>query len=98
MSYNKTLTGNYLNFEKIESIKMREAAKIYLKNRLVTGDIAFGTARYYIRVLTRFFQSITKSEKSWNNLKELDRHHIEAYIEFLFEYANNKMCKVLGLC
>lgn len=32
LSYNKTLTGNYLNFEKIESIKMRESAKKYLKN------------------------------------------------------------------
>lgn len=90
LSYNKTLTGNSLNFEKIDSIKMREATKKYLKSRLITGDIAFGTSRFYIRILTRFFQSITKSEKTWNNLKELDRHHIEEYIEFLFEYANSK--------
>lgn len=27
LSYNKTLTGNSLNFEKIDSIKMREATK-----------------------------------------------------------------------
>lgn len=27
LSYNKTLTGHYLNFEKIDSIKMREATK-----------------------------------------------------------------------
>ena len=59
LSYNKTLTGNYLNFEKIESIKMRELAKIF-KNRLITGDIAFATARFYIRVLTRFFKIYLK--------------------------------------
>ncbi|HFD6072968.1 TPA: tyrosine-type recombinase/integrase [Staphylococcus aureus] len=90
LSYNKTLTGNYLNFEKIESIKMRELAKKYLKNRLITGDIAFATARFYIRVLTRFFQNISKNKETRNSLNELDRCHIEAYIEFLFEYAANK--------
>ncbi|MCG1741929.1 transposase, partial [Staphylococcus epidermidis] len=90
LSYNKTLTGNYLNFEKIESIKMRESAKKYLKKRLITGDIVFATARFYIRVLTRFFQNITKNEETRNSLNELDRCHIESYIEFLFEYAANK--------
>ena len=36
---------------------MRELAKIF-KNRLITGDIAFATARFYIRVLTRFSKYI----------------------------------------
>lgn len=93
LSYNKTLTGHYLNFEKIDSIKIREATKKYLKNRLLTGDIAFGTARYYIRILTRFFQSITEKEKTWSDLNKLDRYHIESYIDFLFKYANSKNVK-----
>ena len=69
---------------------MRESAKKYLKKRLITGDIVFATARFYIRVLTRFFQNITKNEETRNSLNELDRCHIESYIEFLFEYAANK--------
>ena len=60
---------------------------------MITGDIAFATARFYIRVLTRFFQNISKNKETRNSLNELDRCHIEAYIEFLFEYANSKMCK-----
>ncbi len=42
---------------------MRELAKKYLKNRLITGDIAFATARFYIRVLTRFFKIYLKIKK-----------------------------------
>lgn len=55
LSYNKILIGNYLNFEKIELIKMWELVKKYLKNCLIIGDIVFVIVRFYIRVLIRFF-------------------------------------------
>lgn len=74
---------------------MRELAKIF-KNRLITGDIAFATARFLYKSFDQVFQNISKNKETRNSLNELDRCHIEAYIEFLFEYANSKMCKVLG--
>ena len=62
LSYNKTLTGNYLNFEKLSQLKCEKQKNIF-KNRLITGDIAFATARFYIRVLTRFFKIYLKIKK-----------------------------------
>ena len=36
LTYNKTLTGNYLNFKSIGSFNIRNSVKRYLKQRLIT--------------------------------------------------------------
>ena len=54
LTYNKTLTGNYLNFKSIGSFNIRNSVKRYLKQRLITGNLNFATGRVYVRVLSRF--------------------------------------------
>lgn len=84
LTYNKTLTGNYLNFKKIASLNIRTSVKKYLKQRLLTGNMNFATGRMYVRVLTRFLNSIHNQEPNWNDLNKLERKHMEIYIDFIF--------------
>lgn len=44
----------------------------------------FATGRMYVRVLTRFLNSIHNQEPNWNDLNKLERKHMEIYIDFIF--------------
>lgn len=90
LAYNKTLTGNYLNFKSIGSFNIRNSVKRYLKQRLITGNLNFATGRVYVRVLSRFFNSVHNQEPNWNDLNNLERNHMEVYIDSIFKYAKSK--------
>ncbi|OFD79312.1 MULTISPECIES: tyrosine-type recombinase/integrase [Bacillus cereus group] len=89
--YSKSLTAHYLNFTKIEPLKIRESTKKYIKQRLMgRNDLSFATARIYVRALTKFFTFIFSLEPTWNDLKDLKRPHMEQYIQWLHEDTKNK--------
>ncbi|CGG58728.1 phage integrase family site specific recombinase [Streptococcus pneumoniae] len=89
--YSKSLTAHYLDFTKIEPLKIRESTKKYIKQRLMgRHDLSFATANAYVRTLTKFFAFIFSLEPTWNDLKDLKRPHIEQYIQWLHEDTKNK--------
>ncbi|RFB46154.1 tyrosine-type recombinase/integrase [Bacillus sp. dmp10] len=89
VDYNKSQSNYYLDFSKID-VKVREEVKKYFKRRLLSKNkFSWGSARNYMNYLSPFFAFIFCIEPIWKNLKNLKRTHIEKYIEYLHEYANN---------
>ncbi|KWU59026.1 transposase [Bacillus mycoides] len=89
--YSKSLTAHYLDFTKIEPLKIRESTKNYIKQRLMgRNDLSFATSRFYVRTLNKFFAFIFSLEPTWNDLENLKRPHMEQYIQWLHEYTKNK--------
>ena len=89
--YSKSLTAHYLDFTKIEPLKIRESTKKYIKQRLMgRQDLSFATAKAYVRTLTKFFSFIFSLETTWNDLKDFKRPHMEQYIQWLHKDTKNK--------
>ncbi|PFM43773.1 transposase [Bacillus cereus] len=89
--YSKSLTAHYLDFTKIEPLRIRESTKKYIKQRLMgRQDLSFATAKAYVRTLTKFFSFIFSLETTWNDLKDFKRPHMEQYIQWLHKDTKNK--------
>ena len=58
----------------------------------------FATGRMYVRVLTRFLNSIHNQEPNWNDLNKLERKHMEIYIDFIFNMQKVKRTKCKEFC
>ncbi|MCU5582982.1 tyrosine-type recombinase/integrase [Bacillus toyonensis] len=91
ISYNKSRSDYYLNFTKIEHVKMRQQIKKYIKYRLLGNSLACSTASEYLKTLNMFLSFILRIEPEWNDLKGLKRSHMELYIQWLHEYANSNL-------
>ncbi len=89
IEYNKTVCEYVINFTRIELPGIREEVKKYFKQRLLSKHkFAWGTAKNYIAILTRFFSFLHKLKPKWKNIKGLERHHIVKYIQHLHSYIN----------
>lgn len=94
ITYTKSSTHHYLNFEKINNIKIREEVKKYIKQRLIGNNkFSWASATNYLKHIPSFINFICELEPTWNNLKGLDRHHIEKYIEWLNIYVKESLTK-----
>ncbi|HHT7238425.1 TPA: tyrosine-type recombinase/integrase [Bacillus cereus] len=90
--YNKSKTGYYIDFTKVEQGKMREQIKKYIKQRLLSKNkFSWSTAQNYLTCLPSFVSFIFSLEPSWTDLKRVDRSHIEQYIQWLHEYAKSNL-------
>ena len=66
--------------------------KKYIKQRLIANSkFSWGTASLYLNYIPSFLNFICRLEPTWNDLKDLERHHIEKYIEWLNIYAKEKL-------
>lgn len=91
IDYSKGMTHYFLDFSKIENVKFSKVAKEYIKNRLLTGkQFSWSRALEYMGFLAFFFNSISAQEPSWNNLRTLERKHIETYLEELRAYVKHR--------
>ena len=45
----------------------------------------------YIRFVPRFLNFISQLEPNWSSLNTLTRKHIENYLEYLHNYAENNL-------
>ena len=89
VKYNQTSANYYLNFSKIEQENLRSNIKMYFRQRLISKHkFAWNTAINYMNVLSKFFSFLNEMEDKRIELKYIDRYHIEAYIHYLHEYAN----------
>lgn len=92
IDHNYSNSSNCIDFSRIDNIKLRESCKRYFKNKLISQhNFTWGTAHQYMSYLAIFLNYICNLEPTWNNLKELQRHHIESYIEWLHIHASEKV-------
>lgn len=92
ITYNKTRKDYYINFNKIDNIKIREEVKKYLKQRLISNNkFSWGTACEYLQYIPQFMNYICELEPTWNDLNALERHHILRFIEWLNIYAKENL-------
>ncbi len=94
ISYNKSDTHYYINFENISSLKLREEVKKYIKQRLISNHkFTVATAIEYLKYLPLFLNYICELELSWNDLRNLEREHILKYIECLNIYTKENLTR-----
>jgi integrase len=92
INYNKSRADYYIDFTKIEEIYIREQVKKYIKQRLLSkNNFTWSTACNYMSFLPSFIKFIFSLEPTWNDFKHLKRSHMEQYIQWLHEYAKNKL-------
>lgn len=90
--YNKSNSAHYLDFTKIGNLNMRRQIKKYLKLRLLSKqNFTWASAIIYMSFLPNFLVCVTSMEPKWNDLKGLKRSHIERYIQWLHEYAQENI-------
>lgn len=92
ITYNKSGAHYFIDFSKINNIKIREELKKYIKQRLIANNkFSFSTASSYLKQLFPFINYICELEPTWNDFKDLERHHIEMYIEWLNIYTKKNL-------
>ena len=92
VTYNKSRTTYYINFQKINNLNMREEIKKYIKQRLVANNkFSCSRALSYLQYIPPFMNYICELEPTWNDLKNLQRQHILKYIEWLNIYAKENL-------
>lgn len=90
ISYSKTNKSNYIDFSKINNEAIKKQVMAYIKERLITKNrFGWGSACLYMSYLPVFLNFICNLERTWNDLKNLQRSHILKYIEWLNLYANS---------
>ncbi|MFE4525172.1 tyrosine-type recombinase/integrase [Cytobacillus firmus] len=94
IGFNESTSGYYIDFSNIENNNFRKAFKEYIKGRLISGkNFTWSTARSYGTYTIPFLNSISKQNPKWNDFKELERKHIEKYIEELNEHTKTTLNK-----
>jgi len=92
ITYNKSRTHYYIDFTAIINETIRVEVKRYVKQRLVSNNqFSWSTARSYLKFLSLFINKLCELEPTWNDLKGLERHHIETYIEWLHAYVKGRI-------
>jgi integrase len=88
ITYNKSQTQYFIHFTNINNIRIRKEVKKYIKKRLIANHkFSWSTVMNYMKCLPNFINYICDLEPTWNDLKGLERHHIEKYLEYLNIYS-----------
>ena len=93
INYSESNLHSSIDFTKISNLKIREEVKKYIKQRLIANNhFSWGSASEYLNYLPPFINYICEeSEPSWDDLKGLERKHIEKYIEYLHIHAKENL-------
>lgn len=81
--FNQASSHTTIDFTVIKNLRFREETKQYLKRRLLSNDLTWGSAKNYMSFIPPFLDFIFTIEPDWNNLIKLTRSHIEKYLEKL---------------
>lgn len=81
--FNQAASHTKMDFTAIKNMRFREETKQYLKRRLLSNDLTWGSARNYLNCIPSFLDFIFSLEPDWDNLTKLTRNHIEKYLEQL---------------
>ncbi|MGV8983297.1 tyrosine-type recombinase/integrase [Clostridium sp.] len=92
IGFNKSKTHYFITFTAIKNINIRKEVKRYFKQRLLcNNNFSTGNAVFVLNYLCDFINYISQLEPTWNDFKNLERHHIEMYIEWLNSYTKNNL-------
>ncbi|MGL4913598.1 MAG: hypothetical protein ACRC3Y_14335, partial [Romboutsia sp.] len=92
ITYSKTSSNHYIDFNKINNPKIRGEIKKYIKQRLISNNkFSWSSARKYLIFIPPFINYICELEPTWNDLKGLERKHILKYIEWTHTYTNENL-------
>lgn len=92
ITYSKSSTHYLINFNKINNSKIKNEVKKYIKQRLIANNkFSWSTALQYLKYIPKFINFISELEPTWNDLKGLERKHIEKYREWLSIYAKENL-------
>lgn len=84
IDFNYTLLNYYISFNKIDNCFFKLLVKKYIKAKLLSkNNFKHSTAQGYIPALYEFLNFISTIEPTFNELKKLNRTHIEKYIEYI---------------
>ncbi|MGE7637643.1 tyrosine-type recombinase/integrase [Peribacillus frigoritolerans] len=81
--FNQAASQTKMDFTAINNMRFREETKKYLKRRLLSNDLTWGSARNYLNCIPAFLDFIFSLEPDWDDLTKLTRNHIEKYLEQL---------------
>lgn len=81
--YNHARSHVKLDFTVVKQIPFRFEIQKWLKMRLLSNDLTWGTAVNYMVSIPKFLDFIFKLEPTWKNLNELSRSHFEKYLDQL---------------
>ena len=94
MEFNKSKTHFYIDFSNISNLILRNEVKKYYKQRLLSrNNFSIGTAQNYSKPICSFLNFINELEPTWNDLKGLNRGHVQQFIAYLNEYAQNQLTR-----
>lgn len=94
INYSESNGQSSIDFAKIINLKIRGEVKKHIKQRLLSNNhFSWSSAVNYLTYLPPFINYICELEPTWNDLKELERKHIEKYIEWLNIYAKNNLTR-----
>lgn len=89
IKYSKSKHNFHIDFLKIKNIPIRKAVKQYIKQRLLSKhNFVWCTATNYMKLLPNFLNFISSIEPTWNDLRRLNRKHIEQFMEWLHQYVS----------
>ncbi len=94
VNYIESSCARYINFTKIKNHNVRTFVKKYFKQRFLSKNkFSFEGSLGYIKYLPNFINYVLELEPTWNDLKELERYHIEKYIEWLSIYTKQNLTR-----
>ncbi|MGH4140170.1 tyrosine-type recombinase/integrase [Clostridium sp.] len=92
IGFNKSKTHYFITFTSIKNKNIRKEVKRYFKQRLLCNNkFSTGNAVFVLNYLCDFINYISQLEPTWNDFKNLERKHIEMYIEWLNSYTKNNL-------
>ncbi|WP_434290006.1 tyrosine-type recombinase/integrase [Clostridium botulinum] len=92
--YNISHREYYIDFSKINNLKIRVEFKKYMKQRLIVKNkFSWSSAVNYLKYIPPFINYICELEPNWNDFKCLERQHILKYIEWLNIYTKENLTR-----
>lgn len=92
ITYNKSNSKYYIDFSNLNTLKIKEEFKKYIKQRLITNNkFSWASAINYLSYIPQFINYICELEPTWNDLNDLERQHILKYIEWLNIYTKENL-------
>lgn len=92
IEFNESNTVFRINFSNISNSIFKNEVKKYCKQRLLgRNNFSVSTSMTYSKYIPPFLNFINELEPTWNDLTRLNRRHIEQYIAYLNEYAQNQL-------